>query len=139
MSEAHYLISQPCSSLEQSLAGVLVHNQPTSLWRDRTHRGGLDGRCPVHPHHLRCDAACSAVCLGLRGGWTEGGGGARLDWRAGIMIRRGGSLPLGATLLTQLRRKGDGGRERQRERDTVTALDTRTHTHTDGHSRAHGD
>ncbi len=132
LSEAYYLVAQPCSSLEQSLSSVLVHDQPTSLRRDRTHRGGLGRGGPVHPRRLWWDTARSAICLGLQGGRTERGGGAGLDWRAGIMIRRGGSLPWSATLLTQLRREC--------ERGSVTHCHTADgrHTHTYGHSRAHG-
>ena len=106
MSGAHYLVAQPRSSLEKSFSGVLVHDQPTSLRRDRTHRRGLSRGGPVHPRRrLWWDTACSAVRLGLQGGRAERGGGAGLDWRAGIMIRRGGSLPRSASLLTQLWRE----------------------------------
>lgn len=140
MTEAYYLVSQPRSSLEQSLSGVLIHDQATSLRRDRTHRGGLGERRPVHARRLWRDSGRSAVRLGLQGGWTECGGGAGLDWRAGIMIRRGGSLPRGATLLTRLRRERETARERASERvlqhlshsrhDTHTWTPTRTHRRT---------
>lgn len=130
LSEAYYLVAQPCSSLEQSLSSVLVHDQPTSLWRDRTHRGGLGRGGPVHPRRLWWDTAGSAFCLGLQGGRTERGGGAGLDWRAGIMIRRGGSLPRSATLLTQLRRE----REREGVLHTATQQTGRhAQTDTQGH------
>lgn len=125
-SEAYYLVAQPCSSLEQSLPSVLVHNQPTSLWRDRTHRGGLGRGGPVQPRHLWRNTARSAIRLGLQGGRTERGGGAGLDWRAGIMIRRGGSLPRSATLLTHLRRE----RERERECYSHRHRADGTHIHT---------
>lgn len=141
MTEAYYLVSQPRSSLEQSLSGVLVHDQATSLWRDRTHRGGLGERRPVHARCFWRDSGRSAVRLGLQGGRTERGGGAGLDWRAGIMIRRGGSLPRGATLLTRLRRERerekDSKRERERASESVTALVTQQtrHTYTDTHTQ----
>ena len=112
LGEAYYLVAEPSRSLEQSLSGVFVHNQPTSLWRDWTHCGGLGRGRPVQPLcRLWWDTGRSAVHLGLQGGRAERGGGAGLDWRAGIMIRGGGSLPRSAALLTQLRR------ERQRERE----------------------
>lgn len=149
MTEAYYLVSQPRSSLEQSLSGVLIHDQATSLRRDRTHGGGLGEWRPVHARRLWRDSGRSAVRLGLQGGRTERGGGAGLDWRAGIMIRRGGSLPRGATLLTRLRREREKDRKREREskRESVTALVTQqtrhtytdTRTHTVGRSRARRD
>lgn len=106
LSEAYYLVAETRSSLEQSLPGVLVHDQPASLRRDRAHCGGLGRGGPVQPRHLWRNTARSAVRLGLQGGRTELlGGGAGLHWRAGIMIRRGGSLPRSAALLTQLRRE----------------------------------
>lgn len=135
LSEAYYLVAQPCRSLEQSLSGVLVHDQPTSLWRDRTHRGGLGRGGPVHPCRLWWDTASSVVHLGLQGGRTECGGGAGLDWRAGIMIRRGGSLPRSATLLTQLKRELERGRvlhtATQQTRHTFSYIET--HTDSQGH------
>lgn len=100
--EAYYLVAQARSSLEQSLPSVLVHDQAASLWRDRTYHGGLSGGGLVHPRHFWWDTACSAVRLGLQGRRTERGRGAGLHWRAWIMIRRGGSLPQSAALLTQL-------------------------------------
>lgn len=106
MRDAYYLISQPRCSLEQSLARVLVHDQSTGLRRDRAHCGGLRGRGPVKPHRHCClwwNTAHSGVRLGLQGGWTERSGRARLDWRAGIVIRRDVPLPLGTTLLIWLR------------------------------------
>lgn len=123
MRDAYYLISQPRCSLEQSLAGVLVHDQSTGLRRDRAHCGGLGGRGPVKPRRHRClwwNTAHSGVCLGLQGGRTQRSGRARLDWRAGIVIRRGVPLPLGPTLLTGL------GGENHRPRHTVATTQAKT-------------
>lgn len=103
--EAYYLVAQSRCSLKERLPGVLVHNQSTSLWRDRTHHGGLGRGGSVQARRLWWNTARSVISLELQGGWTERGGGAGLDWRAGIMIRRSGSLPRSAALLTQLRRE----------------------------------
>lgn len=44
------------------------------------------------------------IRLWQQGGRTERGGGAGLEQRAGIVIRRGGSLPRSAALLSRLRK-----------------------------------
>lgn len=105
---AGYLVAQARGSLQKSLPSVLVHYQPPSLRWDRTKGGGLGGGALVQLRHLW---RRSAVRLWLKGGRRERGGGAGLDWGAGIMIGRGGSLPRSAALLSQLRRERETGRE----------------------------
>lgn len=105
MRDVYYLVSQPRRPLEQSLACVLVHNQSPGLRRDRAHSGAFGGRGPVKPRRHCClwwNTGHSGVCLGLQGGWTERSGRARLDWRAGIVMRRGVPLPRGSALLSWL-------------------------------------
>lgn len=120
-SEARYLVAEPRRSLQQGLPGVLVHDQPPGLRRDGTHgRGEVRRRgAPVQPRRLWWS---SAVGLGLQGGRTErGGGGAGLERRAGIMIRRGVSLPRSAALLGQLEeRVGEEHEELPRSRGATT-------------------
>lgn len=59
-----YLVAQACGSLQKSFPGVLVHNQPPSLRRDRTKGGGLHRGGLVQLRHLW---QRSAVRLWLQG------------------------------------------------------------------------
>lgn len=88
----------------------------------------------MRPDDLWRDAAHSAVGLGLRRGRTECGGGAGLDWRARIMIRRGSSLPRSLSLLTQLWRESTRARQREREKVLMTPTRRRTRKVKDAHS-----